>query len=147
MSYPTGTTPTGGITSTGLAAFAAKSQTDWEDEIDVEFTAAFGDAESGMSDLVSGVASSVEDLADLGITATAGEINTLDGVTATTTELNYTDGVTSAIQTQLDTKSEKVAVPASASASGSVGQWAADSSYIYACTATDTWVRASAATW
>ena len=37
------------------------------------------------------------------ITATATEINLLDGVTATTTEINYLDGVTSAIQTQLDT--------------------------------------------
>jgi len=38
------------------------------------------------------------------ITATAAELNILDGVTATTTELNYTDGVTSNIQTQLDAK-------------------------------------------
>ena len=39
-----------------------------------------------------------------GVTATASELNLLDGVTATTTELNYVDGVTSAIQTQLDAK-------------------------------------------
>lgn len=38
------------------------------------------------------------------ITASASEINILDGITATTTELNYVDGVTSAIQTQLDDK-------------------------------------------
>jgi hypothetical protein len=43
-------------------------------------------------------------LSDLGITATATELNKLDGVTATTTELNYVDGVTSNIQTQLDGK-------------------------------------------
>jgi hypothetical protein len=36
------------------------------------------------------------------VTATAAELNILDGVTATTTELNYVDGVTSNIQTQLD---------------------------------------------
>ena len=36
------------------------------------------------------------------VTASAAEINKLDGLTATTTELNYVDGVTSAIQTQLD---------------------------------------------
>lgn len=36
------------------------------------------------------------------ITATAAELNILDGATLTTTELNYVDGVTSAIQTQLD---------------------------------------------
>jgi hypothetical protein len=38
------------------------------------------------------------------VTATAAELNLLDGVTATTAELNYVDGVTSAIQTQIDTK-------------------------------------------
>ena len=63
-------------------------------------------------------------LADLGVTATATELNYVDGVTsaiqtqldakveslsdlsitATATELNYVDGVTSAIQTQLDAK-------------------------------------------
>lgn len=41
----------------------------------------------------------------------------------------------------------KVAVPASASAAGVVGQWAADASYHYDCIATDTWVRSAAATW
>ena len=43
-------------------------------------------------------------LANLGLTATATELNTLDGITATTTELNYCDGVTSNIQTQLNGK-------------------------------------------
>jgi hypothetical protein len=38
------------------------------------------------------------------VTATAAELNILDGVTATTAELNYVDGVTSNVQTQLDTK-------------------------------------------
>ena len=38
------------------------------------------------------------------VTASASEINKLDGLTATTTELNYVDGVTSGIQTQLDAK-------------------------------------------
>ena len=39
-----------------------------------------------------------------GVTATAAELNILDGVTASTAELNYVDGVTSAIQTQIDSK-------------------------------------------
>lgn len=43
-------------------------------------------------------------LGDLGITATAAELNKMDGVTATTAELNYVDGVTSSIQTQLNNK-------------------------------------------
>jgi hypothetical protein len=38
------------------------------------------------------------------VTASADEVNILDGATLTVTELNYVDGVTSAIQTQLDAK-------------------------------------------
>ena len=56
----------------------------------------------------------VEDitLAKLGITATAAELNKLDGVTATTQELNYVDGVTSPIQGQLDEKvTKKYTIP------------------------------------
>jgi hypothetical protein len=41
---------------------------------------------------------------DVVLTATATELNILDGATLTTVELNYVDGVTSAIQTQLDAK-------------------------------------------
>ena len=41
---------------------------------------------------------------DVAVTATATELNILDGATLSTTELNYVDGVTSAIQTQLDAK-------------------------------------------
>lgn len=50
----------------------------------------------------------VDSLSDLGITATATELNKLDGVTATTAELNYIDGVTSNIQTQLDSKQASI---------------------------------------
>ena len=39
-----------------------------------------------------------------GVTATATELNLLDGVVSTTTQLNYLQGVTSGVQTQLDTK-------------------------------------------
>lgn len=45
-------------------------------------------------------------LTNLGVTATASELNVMDGITATTTELNYCDGVTSNIQTQLNAKAE-----------------------------------------
>lgn len=38
-----------------------------------------------------------------GATLSTAELNILDGVTATTAELNYVDGVTSAIQTQINT--------------------------------------------
>lgn len=42
------------------------------------------------------------------VTATAAELNTLDGITATTAELNHTDGVTSNIQTQLNAKQSTI---------------------------------------
>ena len=45
----------------------------------------------------------VSNISDL--TATATELNVLDGITATTQELNYVDGVRSNIQTQLNSKS------------------------------------------
>lgn len=51
-------------------------------------------------DAVSSV--TVANISDL--TATAAELNIMDGVTATTAEINYVDGVTSNIQTQLDAK-------------------------------------------
>lgn len=54
------------------------------------------------SDTTSGITS----LKDLGITATATELNKLDGVTASTTELNYVNGATSNIQTQLNNKAK-----------------------------------------
>lgn len=50
-------------------------------------------------DAISGIT-----LETLGVTATAAELNKMDGITATTAELNYVDGVTSNIQTQLDAK-------------------------------------------
>jgi hypothetical protein len=39
-----------------------------------------------------------------GATVTTAELNVLDGITSTTAELNFTDGVTSNIQTQLNAK-------------------------------------------
>lgn len=56
------------------------------------------------SDVSARASTWVPALSDLGVTATAAELNLLDGVTATTAELNYVDGVTSNIQTQLNGK-------------------------------------------
>ena len=50
------------------------------------------------------IAGLVQALSDLGVTASAAELNKLDGVLTTTAELNYVDGVTSNIQTQLNGK-------------------------------------------
>lgn len=55
--------------------------------------------------VLDGITASTSELNILdGVTASTSEINVLDGITATTTELNYVDGVTSAIQTQLNGK-------------------------------------------
>ena len=52
-------------------------------------------------------------LTDLGLTATAAELNKLDGATITTQELNYLDGVTSNIQDQIDGKQDEISGGAS----------------------------------
>lgn len=59
-------------------------------------------------------------LSSFSVTATAAELNVLDGITATTAELNYCDGVTSNIQTQLNGKlsTSGTAAKATADASG-----------------------------
>jgi hypothetical protein len=41
----------------------------------------------------------------------------------------------------------RVAVPASATANGKVGQWSADSAFFYVCTAENTWRRVALTTW
>ena len=53
-----------------------------------------------------GATTAADALTNLGITATATELNKLDGVTATTAQLNYLKGVTSDIQTQLNNKAD-----------------------------------------
>jgi hypothetical protein len=84
--------------------------------------------------ILDGVTSTAAELNILdGATVTVSELNILDGATLTTTELNYVDGVTSAIQTQLDTKTEDADIPALVAGitAGTVGSlmWAS-------CTAT-----------
>ena len=47
----------------------------------------------------------------------------------------------------LNERVKAVGVPASATATGTQGQIAFDASYIYICTATNTWKRVAIATW
>lgn len=64
-----------------------------------------------------------------------------------TGEIRLNPGTYNQVKVGGDPVGTKVAVPASAGASGTPGQWAADSSYIYVCTATNTWRRSALATW
>ena len=58
--------------------------------------------------VLDGATATTADLNKLhGVTADAAELNILDGATVTTEELNYVDGVTSAIQPQIDAKVAK----------------------------------------
>jgi len=62
------------------------------------------DSESGITGLGT-VGMTTLSLGGTSITATATEINIMDGVTATTAEINHLDGVTGNIQTQIDAAS------------------------------------------
>ena len=74
-------------------------------EVTSAYTKAQSDARYAQSaNNLSDLSSAGTALTNLGVSATAAELNILDGATLTTTELNYVDGVTSAIQTQLDAK-------------------------------------------
>ena len=57
-------------------------------------------------------------LSSLGVTATAAELNKLDGATVTVQEINYLDGVTSSIQTQLNGKAASSHTHTTAQVSG-----------------------------
>ena len=70
----------------------------------------------------------VSTLSSLGITATASELNRLDGITATTKELNYTDGVTSNIQTQINSIKNKIPTT---SYTELTGGWGDSSLFLY----------------
>lgn len=63
----------------------------------------YKDSKTSLSDL--DITATADELNKLdGVNATTAEINKLAGLTASTTELNYVKGVTSAIQTQLNNK-------------------------------------------
>lgn len=79
----------------------------------------------GVIDTINSVIDDVNNvsLSSLGVTATAAELNKMDGVTATTTELNYVDGVTSNVQTQLN---NKLATSEVANSAGKVPRYSTD---------------------
>jgi hypothetical protein len=55
--------------------------------------------------------------------------------------------ISTATQTALDGKMEWTTVPASAAATGTAGQIAYESGWLYVCVATDTWERTALTTW
>lgn len=83
---------------TGVTTISAGNVTDMR-----TYLATAADLATDVAQLQSDLSTlTVADITDL--TASAAEINVLDGITASTAELNYTDGVTSNIQTQLNSK-------------------------------------------
>jgi hypothetical protein len=79
--------------------------------------------------------------------AASGGTPFIQAVGETNVSFNIRTSGTGTVQANGNPVGVKVAVPASASATGVVGQWAADSSWIYVCTAANTWVRGALATW
>ena len=51
------------------------------------------------------------------------------------------------VDDSLKERAKVVGVPSSATATGTQGQIAFDASYLYICTATNTWKRVAIATW
>lgn len=90
---------------------------------------------AALASLQNQIQTKVDSLSDLGITATAAELNKLDGCTATTKELNYVDGVTSNIQTQLNGKASSSHIHSAATTSAAGFMSAADKSKLDGITA------------
>ena len=89
---------TGAVTNAHLAGSIANSKLD-------------AIAQSKVTGLTTALNSKIENLGDLSITASATELNILDGVSGvSSTEIGYLDGVTSSIQTQLNSKLSTLAL-------------------------------------
>lgn len=100
---PTGTVELNGSTSSivlsqasGMVALTPTGTNTWN------VVGSIGDL--AVADITDITASAAEINVLDGMTASTAELNILDGATLSTTELNYVDGVTSAIQTQLNGK-------------------------------------------
>jgi hypothetical protein len=107
---------TGVTAGTGLTGGGASGDV----TLDVDIPAV-GSAISITASQISDVTATAAELNILdGVTSTAAELNILDGATLTTAELNYLDGVTSAVQTQLDAKVDEVNGAVTTAAVGSV---------------------------
>ena len=79
---------------------------------------------------------------------TPGQLRALGSYSAAVTDsANVNIDSSGNIKRSTATMLRRVAVPASASASGTVGDVAYDANYAYFCTATNTWVRCALATW
>lgn len=78
----------------------------------------------------------------------AQHINANDAIEALQAKvgINSSSDVNS-IDYKLRQKATIVAVPATATSTGSFGEIAFDATYLYVCVATDTWVRTAVATW
>lgn len=105
-------------------------------------------AESGNTVLQSiGVTATAAELNIMdGITATTAELNIMDGVTATTAELNYTDGVTSNIQTQLNSLSSSKADNTNASIATTISLTGAASTWQFALSGNNLAIKYGATT-
>ena len=79
---------------------------------------------------------------------TGADLHESKGVsTASSGQVYIADGAGSGAWTTPTLEAINSTVPASAGASGTVGQIAYDTGYIYICTATNTWKRVAIATW
>lgn len=95
---------------------------------------------------VSGVSSGVNYVQAIGAVTGAPARLAANG-TDTNVDLNLTTKGSGVVTANSNPVGVKVAVPATAASTGVLGQWAADASYMYVCTAANTWKRTAVATW
>jgi len=93
-------TAAGARTALGLGSIATQASS----SVSISGGSITGITDLAVADGGTGSSTAAGALTNLGLTATAAELNILDGATLTVTELNYVDGVTSAIQTQINGK-------------------------------------------
>ena len=94
------TTDSGARTALGLGTMATQSGS----AVTITGGSITGITDLAIADGGTGSSTAAGALVNLGLTASAAELNKLNGITASTAELNFVNGVTSAIQTQLGTK-------------------------------------------
>jgi hypothetical protein len=157
-----GNTNLGGITDWDVGDLAVKTATGWIKIDNEDVSAIWGNITgtlSNQTDLQNALDAKEPTLTKGNLTETTSSVLTITGGTnsiigsGTTIEVDQADTSNDGYLSSTDwntfnNKDALVSVPASATASGTQGNWSYGSGYMYKCVATNTWVRwAVVTTW